>query len=173
MRGRIWIVIIKCEDLDEYVKCEDEVILTKINFSSLFSHVRSVRSESVGLLERETILCVSFGQDGFHICERFFKRHSCLYLAILGTFVSRTTDDYGDFFTSSHFPLSAVVVWFFLCYIITSRDLRAISIIATIHPEREGRTPMFPSFCFLIKETLIKKKPTKEQHIQFHRYSSS
>ena len=41
MRGRIWIVIIKCEDLDEYVKSEDEIILTKINFSSLFSHVRS------------------------------------------------------------------------------------------------------------------------------------
>lgn len=40
MRRRIWIVIIKC-DLDEYVNCEDEIILTKVNFSSLFSHVRS------------------------------------------------------------------------------------------------------------------------------------
>jgi len=139
------------------VKLDEINFDKKLIFLLCFSCAIRVHQNHLGYLKERQFFVFPLGKDGFHYCERFFKRHSCLYLAILGTFASRTTDDYRlrGFFTSS-LSIICDFVWFFLCYTITSRDLRAISIIATIHPEGRENTNV-SIICSLIKETLIKR----------------
>jgi len=69
-------------------------------------------SESFRLLERDNSLCFLWAKT-VSIFVKDSSRDIHVYTWPYLVLVSRTTDDYGDFFTSSHFPLSALVVWFF------------------------------------------------------------